>query len=191
MRQPLPRQRCSLLAENPLSESLSDLLQAEAVEFPPSGIGVTDHRSSSNGNSSWYGSASRFGQRWLDRALERRLARPLATSCLVSEPLPGCAAKCCIGAGEIIPAEPFAMVVPEIELGRVAMQMRCAHMEITAIDAAFEDGEEVLDRVGVPELCADIFLGRMVDRAVASELRAAYCVVPGSSISSYNLTFAV
>ncbi len=43
-------------------------------------------------------------------------------------------------------------------------------MLIGAGDAALEDGEIVLDCVGVPEAASHIFVDRMVDRAVAGEL---------------------
>jgi hypothetical protein len=42
---------------------------------------------------------------------------------------------------------------------------------VDAVDPALEDREIVLDRVGVPEIGADVFLGAVVDRAAPGELR--------------------
>src|SRR5438105_3580515 len=54
-------------------------------------------------------------------------------------------------------AETGTMVVPEIELCGVAMQVRLAHVEVAAEDAALEDRKVVLDRVGMPEHGAHVF----------------------------------
>jgi hypothetical protein len=65
------------------------------------------------------------------------------TSCLIGQPLAFRAFDGAIGALQIVDAEGDSVVEPEIELGGVAMQMRLANMEIGAVDAAFEDREEV------------------------------------------------
>jgi hypothetical protein len=99
----------------------------------------------------------------------RRFA-PRETSCSISEPLAFGADDRAVGSGDIINPERDSVVVPEIELGSVAMQMCLANVEIAAVDTALEDREEVLDRVGVPERASDVFLRTVVDRAVAGEL---------------------
>jgi len=48
-------------------------------------------------------------------------------------------------------AELGAVVVAKVELGEVAVQTSLADVVIHAVDAALEDGEEVLGRVGVHE----------------------------------------
>jgi len=77
-----------------------------------------------------------------------------------------------IGTGEIVKAEPFPMVVDKIALGGVTVQMGFRNMEVAAVDRAFEDREVVLDRIGVPEIGADVFLGRVIHRAMPRECLA-------------------
>jgi hypothetical protein len=124
---------------------------------------------SSNGNRNWRGYSgaargrcrlSEGGRRWAPR--ER--------SCFIGEPFTLGTNDRAIGAFQIIDAKRDAMIVPEIEFGRVAMQVRFADVEIAAVNPAFEDRKEILDRVGMPERGADIFLGRVIDRSVAREL---------------------
>ena len=62
------------------------------------------------------------------------------------------------------------MVVHEIPLRSVPMQVRLGNVEIAAIDGTLENRKVVLDRVGVPEVRADIFLRAVVDGAVPGEL---------------------
>jgi hypothetical protein len=100
----------------------------------------------------------------------RRRFAPRKTSCSIGEPLPRGADDRAIGTLQIVDAKCDPVAVPKIELGSVAVQVRLAYMEIAAIDAALEDREEVLDGVGMPEDAADIFLGTVIDRAVAGEL---------------------
>src|SRR5689334_22391512 len=63
------------------------------------------------------------------------------------------------------------MIVNEITLGCVAVQMPFAYVEVATVYGAFEDAKIIFDRVGMPEIRADVFLSRMVDAAVATELR--------------------
>jgi len=58
------------------------------------------------------------------------------------------------------------MVVPEIKLSSVAMQMGFTDVMIDAVDPTLEDREEIFDRVGMPEVGTDIFLGAVIDGAV-------------------------
>ena len=48
--------------------------------------------------------------------------------------------------------------------------MRLANVVVHADDAALEDRKVVLDRVGVPELSADILFDAVVDATVSGEL---------------------
>jgi hypothetical protein len=74
-----------------------------------------------------------------------------------------------VGALFVPDPEPGPVVVAEIELGRIAADVRLADVEVAAVDAALEDREEVLDGVGVPEDAPDILLGTVVHRAVPAE----------------------
>ena len=124
-----------------------------------------------NGNRSWRGSAGvARGRRRLSE--RRRRFAPRERSCFVGESLALCTDEHAIGAHLIIDTERDPVVVPEIKLGRIAMQVRLADVEVTAVDAALEDRKEVLDRVGVPESGPNIFLGGMIDGPVAGELIA-------------------
>ena len=68
-----------------------------------------------------------------------------------------------------------AAIVAEIELGKVAVQVRFAAMLIDADHAALEDREHVLDRVGVNHdvaFAAGIFASRMLHGAMARHIRS-------------------
>jgi hypothetical protein len=139
-----------------------------------------------NGNRSWRGSSGARGRRRLSEG--RRRFAPCERSCFVRQPLALGADDGAISSGLIVDSERNAIVVPEIELGRVAMQMRFADVEIATIDAAFEDREEVLDRVGVPEGSPHVLLRGVVDRAVPSELasdRPIDCGIVGHQIARF------
>ncbi len=72
--------------------------------------------------------------------------------------------------------------MPEIELGKVAMQVSFAAMLIDAGHAAFEDGEHVFDRVGVHDniaCAAGVFLRGVLHRAVAGIFLAGIGVEAG------------
>src|ERR1700730_14520754 len=125
---------------------------------------------SSNGNSSWRESPwDDRGRRLPDRALDRRHARPGATSCFVGQPLADNTANYAISALNVIDAKSDPVVVSEIELGSVAMKMGLGNVEIAPVDAALEDGKVVFGGVGVPEIGADIFLCTVVHRAVPGD----------------------
>ena len=124
---------------------------------------------SSNGNRNWRGSSG--AERKRRRLSEgRRFWAPRETSRSIGKPLALDATQQAIGASLIVDSERDAVVVAEIELCCVAVQVRLANVEIATVDAALEDREEVLDRIGVPECSTDILLRRMVDRAVPAEL---------------------
>src|SRR5580704_13973149 len=114
---------------------------------------ILPRHSSSNGNSSWRESvgAEDRGRRLLGRALERRLARPCATSCSISEPLTLGSNEQAIGAFQIFDAERRAVVVAKIELCGIAMQVSLADVEVAAVDPALENREVIFGSVGVPE----------------------------------------
>ena len=79
----------------------------------------------------------------------------------------------------IADAVPDALVVSKIELGQIAFKVLLAYMLINAGDAALEDGKIVLDRIGVPEPAAYIFIDGMIDRPVAREFAPDADVGPG------------
>jgi len=66
-----------------------------------------------------------------------------------------------------------ASVGPKIELGEVAVKVGLADVVERAVDAALQQREVALDRIGMMEAARfDIFLGGMIDGAVARELVA-------------------
>jgi hypothetical protein len=86
----------------------------------------------------------------------------------ISEPFSDDAFQCAIGAGYIIDAEPNAMAVPEIELGKVTVQVLLAAMLVDAFHAALEYRIEAFNGIGVND-AAHIFLSRKVDGLVHPE----------------------
>jgi hypothetical protein len=66
--------------------------------------------------------------------------------CSIRQPLANDALQRFDRAGVIAVAEPNAMAVPKIELGKIAVQMLFAAMVIDALNAAVECGGECLDR---------------------------------------------
>src|SRR5437660_1274148 len=106
------------------------------------------------------------------RSRHSRLSGYFPTSCSIGKPLALDAFQRAIGAFQIVNAERDPIIVPEIKLRGVPMQMGFADVEITPVDAAFEDAEKILDRVGMPEVGANIFLGRVVNGSVTGELCA-------------------
>ena len=95
---------------------------------------------------------------------------PRETSCSIGEPLALGPYERPIGAGLIVDAEPNSVVVPEIELGRVAMQVRLADVEVAAVDPALEDREVVFGGVGVPKRTPHVFLRGVINGTVPREL---------------------
>jgi hypothetical protein len=71
----------------------------------------------------------------------------------------------------VIDAERNALVVPEIELVKITVQVSLTDVVIYADDAALQDRKVVLDRVGMPEDCANIFLGTMIYAIVTAKVR--------------------
>src|SRR6266446_7788795 len=134
MSQPFPRLRSLVLSIDLSGQLLSDLLDPKAVELTPSLVSRFHHSGCpfpNSGNSSWRGSVcdDARGRRLLGRALKRRLARLAATSCSIGEPFALGAFDGAIGAFQVIDPEGNPVVVPEIEFGGVAVQMRLADVE--------------------------------------------------------------
>src|SRR5262249_17726962 len=96
----------------------------------------------------------------------------LLTSCSIGEPLSLYSFQSAIGAFQIINSEGDPVVVTKVKFGGVAVEMRLGNVEIAAVNAALEDREEVLDRVGVPEIGTNVLLSRMVYPAMSSEFFA-------------------
>jgi hypothetical protein len=109
-------------------------------------------------------------RRFLRRALERRLALDSATRRRIGQPLALRADERTIGAFEVVDPERDPVVVPEVELGGVAVQMGLGDMEIAAVDPALEDREVIFGSIGVPEIGADVLLSAVVHCAVACKL---------------------
>src|SRR6266404_6086645 len=175
MRQPFPRLCSLVLAVDLSSELLSVFLDAKVVKLSPSRMSRFHHGGfplPKSGNSRWRGSpwGDERERRLLGRVLERRLAWDSATRRRIGQALTLHSEQRSIGALEIVNPESDPIVVPEVELGGVAVQMGFAHMEVAAVDSAFEDREVVFRSVGVPEESANVFLGAVVHRAVPSEL---------------------
>lgn len=105
------------------------------------------------------------------------LSLGLETSCFIGQSLADDALDRKVSAGMIVNPELFAVGVPKIELGKVAVQMRFADMEVAADDAALEDRKEALDRIGM-ERAAHIFLGPVVQDFVP-EVAAHVAILPG------------
>ena len=92
-------------------------------------------------------------------------------SCFISEPTPLRALQCALCAGGIVNAKLLAIAVAEIELRQIAMQVRLADVLIDAINAALQDREKALDRVGV-NIAAHILVVAVRDGAVRSKIPA-------------------
>ena len=89
----------------------------------------------------------------------------------IGQPLSDDAADYALGALDIIDAQRDSVVVPEIELGEVAMQVRRRDVLIGAVDPALQDREVSFDRIGV-RIAAHVFISRVVYGLVAGELLA-------------------
>ena len=71
------------------------------------------------------------------------------TRLLIREPLAFGTLEDAGGPVGVVHTELDPVVVPEVELGKVAVQVGFAHVLIDAVDAALQDGEEALGSVGV------------------------------------------
>jgi hypothetical protein len=78
---------------------------------------------SSNGNSSWSGSASIFLARRLGRGRLGRLRWPLATSCLIGQPLAFDALQREIGPRYVVNAKFNPVRITEVEFAQIPLQM--------------------------------------------------------------------
>ena len=85
---------------------------------------------------------------------------PLSTNCSVSQPFALDPIQNEGGAFRVFDPDLGAVRVTKIEFGQIAVQMGLGDVEIDPIDAAFQDGEETLDRVR-EHVVPDIFLGGM------------------------------
>jgi hypothetical protein len=97
----------------------------------------------------------------------------LLVSRSIGEPLANYPAQRQFSPLGIIHAERNSVIVPEIELGEVAMQVFLADMLIDAVDPAFEDREVSLGGIGGC-IAAHVFLLRVVDSAVTGEPLASF-----------------
>jgi hypothetical protein len=103
--------------------------------------------------------------------LGRRAILPhFPVNCSIGEPLSDNTLDDLVGTRRIVNAKRNPLVVAEIELGEIAVQVLLADMVIGADDAAPQDREIALDRIGVPEEGPHVFLGRLVDGSVTGKL---------------------
>ena len=136
------------------------------------GDGCHDPSPSIKGSHSCRGSGLKVDRERRRLSVGRRRVPPRETSCSIGEPLALGTYERAIGAGLIVNAEPNSVVVPEIELGRVAMQVRLADVEVAAVDPALEDREVVFGGVGVPKRTTHVFLRGVINGTVPRELAA-------------------
>src|SRR5438552_5067065 len=99
-----------------------------------------------------------------------------ATSRSIGEPLSLGTDQGACRAVEIIDAERGAVVVPEIELGEVAVKVRLANVEIAAVNPALQNRKEILGGVGVG-VASHVFVLAVRDSFMAGEQAADMPVV--------------
>lgn len=111
-------------------------------------------------------------------ALERAAAfpscsRPVSRS--ICKSFPDNATQSAGSALCVIDAECNPLVISEIELSKIAFQMRLTDMMVDADDPAFQDREIAFDRVGV-RIAANVFFGGMVHALVTGKVFADFHV---------------
>ena len=95
------------------------------------------------------------------------------TRLVIGEALASDALDRTAGALGILDAKARAVVVAEVELGKVAMQVSLADAVIDASDAALNDGEEVFTGIDADEASeTSILVCAVVDGMVSGELLA-------------------
>jgi hypothetical protein len=93
----------------------------------------------------------------------------------IGEPLSDDTPERAIGPLYVINSERNPLVVAEVELAQIPLQMLLADVMIDAIDAAFQDREISLDRVGVG-VATDILFCRVIHSLMAGEALADRCI---------------
>src|SRR5690606_26889397 len=88
----------------------------------------------------------------------------------IGQTLSGDAFQNLVGALGILDAKAGTFVVAEVVFRQIALEVLFADVVVHAGDAALHDREIVLDRIGVPELAAHVFLDRVIDGTVPVEL---------------------
>src|SRR6185312_1919862 len=104
-------------------------------------------------------SAGSFAQSRSQRVL--RSCPALETSCLIGQTLADEALDRKISARLIVDPQLLTVGVAEIKLGKVAMQMRFADMEVAADDPALQDRKEALNRIGM-EWAAHVLVAAVI-----------------------------
>ena len=104
------------------------------------------------------------------------MCRHLRISSLIRESLANDAPKHALGAPLVINAKRDALIIPEIELGKIAVKMALRTVLIDALHATFEDREIALDGVGV-NFAASVFTAIVADHAMRGEAPANRLVV--------------
>ena len=95
-----------------------------------------------------------------------------SSSCFVSQTLPYHTAKRSVRTITVVAAKGFAIVIPKLEFGQIAMQIGFAAMLINTLHAALEDAEIAFDCVAVDggHLIIVILTGAVVGSAVRGEM---------------------
>ena len=132
------------------------------IRFAPELVGTYQD---SEGGGERHGSSPSINCARFEGGLERDFffARPSATSCLVGQPLALGGPDRAIGAFAILNTEGGSVAVPEVKLGEVAVKMLLADVEVTTVNAAFQEREKAFDGIGmrhdaVNELARPFFL---------------------------------
>ena len=109
-------------------------------------------------------------------------------SCSIGEPFADRATdRFCSSLGVVDP-KLSAVVVTEIELSEIPVQVSFAHMEVAAINTAFQDGEEVFDSVGM-SVAANVLIHTMSNDFVAGKFGANLTIA--ASLIGSQMAFAI
>jgi len=74
-------------------------------------------------------------------------------------------------------AQRYSVAIAKIEFSQIAGQVRLAHMEITAIDAALQNRKEIFDSIGM-SVAANILVHAVGHNLMAGELGADLLITP-------------
>src|SRR5665213_226505 len=148
---------------------------SKAVHFASMTFAPSFH--SLNGRRSWRVSAGLRGAFSYLRG--GRLRAPCATSCFIREPFALDALKDDGSALGVVNPKRLAVRVPMAKLGQVPLQVGFAHAMIDAGNAAFQDREKSLDRIGVnvaPHVFARLVLDMVALEPASGILRGVILV---------------
>src|ERR1017187_10455768 len=110
-------------------------------------------------------------QAWSRPSLGGSRRWPAATSALRGQPAPNDAGQRLLHAGSVVIPGLDPVGIPEVEFGKVAMEMGLANMLTNTVTPALEDAEKPLNRVRVV-VPAHVFLGAVGNHAVVMKMSA-------------------